>query len=566
VLTVRPFEALRPWSLSWELLVTLVLGVTARFLAFRVFNRVRVALDSALYVAATFAFGLVPAAWVVLLALTADAVVRTLRGSGVAARGLSPMRYVFAQGAYSGGLPALVLLWVGIAFNVDGRHPHSDLTLLWLLPAFGGSFLFVHYLVAGGAHWFSVAVPKELWREFLYRVAFAEASLVPLSLAMVLGYNHQGTAYFLLLGCSGLLFTWIFRNARVAREKLAARVQELQTLNKVGHIISGSLQRDVLLKNISTETLRLVGHSSRFLIGLLDEEREVAQYEMFDDHGRYRQLAAPADEGLSGYIMQTRMPLLMGDVQRQHQRVANSGEHVDSEYRSWLGVPLVTYDEVMGVMSVQSKQRDAYTEDHLRVLKSIADQAAVALENSRLYELATVDGLTRLFVRRQFDHRLLEEWRRARRYDYPFALGILDVDNFKEINDTHGHQAGDRVLRAAASVLRRNMRGPDLAGRYGGEEFAFLLPRTTVAQACQVAERIRAEIAAMRSDVSGVSVAITTSIGVAGYPESGPADVEELIAQADEALYQAKRSGKNRIATAPSKDVERPRTVEAGRS
>jgi diguanylate cyclase (GGDEF)-like protein len=471
---------------------------------------------------------------------------------------------VVARAVHSGGLPALVIILVGIAFNVDGRHPHTDGTLLWLLPAFGVSFLIVHYLLAGGTHWFTGTVPKDLWRDFLIGVTVAEASLVPLALAMVLGYNHQGTAYFLLLGCSGLLFNLIFRNARIAREKLAARVQELQTLITVGRIISGSLERDVLLENISSEALRLVGHSSRFLIGLLDEDRKVAEYELFDDTGeRTRQLTTSADEGLSGYIMQTRMPLLMGNVQRDYEKVAKSGEYNDPEFHSWLGVPLVTYDEVIGVVSVQSKQRNAYSEDHLRVLMSIADQAAVALENSRLYELATVDGLTRLLVRRHFDQRLQEEWRRAQRYDDRFALGILDLDSFKELNDRYGHQTGDQALRAAAAALRRNMRGPDLAGRYGGEEFAFLLPRTTVKEACTVAERIRADIEALRLDVAGPPIEITASIGVAGHPESGAANVDELIARADEALYQAKRSGKNRIVAASSRKADGPRVAEA---
>ncbi|MEE8407998.1 MAG: sensor domain-containing diguanylate cyclase [Myxococcota bacterium] len=565
-LTIWPQAAFRPWHLSWEFLVTLALPIVARFLAFRVFQRVRIALDTVFYVAATFVFGVVPAAWFVLVALSCDALVRSIRGSGVAVPGLSPWRHIVAQTIHSGGLPALVLLVVGALFNVDGMAPHTDITVTWLLPLVAVTFLIVHYLLAGGSHWFTGTPPQELWREFLMRVTLAELALVPLALAMALGYNHMGISYFLLLGFTGILGNYVFRQSRISREKLHDRVMELTVLVKVGHIIAGSLERRNLLRNISTEALRLVGHSSRFLIGTLEEDRKRACYEYFEESGeRYKQVTADATEGLSGWIMQNRRALRLDNVQLEYERYAKSGKYNDPEYQSWLGVPLITYDEVMGVMAVQSKQANAYTEEHLRVMTSIADQASVALENSRLYELATIDGLTNLLVRRHFDHRLSEEWRRSQRYDYPFALGIFDLDNFKELNDTYGHQAGDKVLRATAAVVRNNMRGPDLAGRYGGEEFAFLLPRTQVNEACTVAERIRAEVEALEIDASGTRLTITTSIGVAGYPESGVTGVDELVARADEALYQAKRSGKNRIAASPERSPGESCAVADGR-
>jgi diguanylate cyclase (GGDEF)-like protein len=217
-----------------------------------------------------------------------------------------------------------------------------------------------------------------------------------------------------------------------------------------------------------------------------------------------------------------------------------------------LGVPLVVYDEVVGMISVQTDQPEAYNEDTGRILSRIAEQAAVALENSRLYELATVDGLTHLLVRRHFDLRLEEEWERALRYGGHFAAGILDLDDFKELNDRYGHPAGDWMLRAAANTVNKNMRAADLAGRYGGEEFAFLLPRTTLAEACTVAERIRSDIEDLVVEHSGAVLQVRASIGVAAYPESGVRDVDELIARADEALYQAKGAGKNRVVAAPT--------------
>jgi diguanylate cyclase (GGDEF)-like protein len=206
------------------------------------------------------------------------------------------------------------------------------------------------------------------------------------------------------------------------------------------------------------------------------------------------------------------------------------------------------YDDVVGVMSVQSEDYGVYTNDHLRVLMTIGDQAAVALENARLYELATVDGLTGLFVRRYFDHRLDEEWERSHRYSNPFVVVIFDLDNFKKINDTYGHQVGDKVLRSSGKVIRNNMRSIDIAARYGGEEFAFLLPRTDLKEALAVAERIRQDISQEEVSVDSGVLTVTASIGLAGYPDSNCESASELLSQADEALYQAKRAGKNRVA------------------
>jgi diguanylate cyclase (GGDEF)-like protein len=186
--------------------------------------------------------------------------------------------------------------------------------------------------------------------------------------------------------------------------------------------------------------------------------------------------------------------------------------------------------------------------DHLRLLEAISGQAAVAIQNARLYELATVDGLTGLYVRRYFDARLKEELLRAHRFGAEFALIIMDLDGFKQLNDRYGHPIGDRVLREIAQVVRRNMRGIDIAARYGGEEFAFILPRTGLVDAHVVAERIRVDVADHRVVLSDQTVLrVTASFGVAGYPESGGGDAAAMVHRADVALYRAKATGKNRV-------------------
>ncbi|MBC7793596.1 MAG: GGDEF domain-containing protein, partial [Clostridia bacterium] len=348
-------------------------------------------------------------------------------------------------------------------------------------------------------------------------------------------------------------------------EKLDERVGELAAIVNVGRLLSGSLERRTLITNIASETVRLVGSASRFVIGSFDARHENIVVDAVlrgDTRGVERRTTraarsiepvhrslVPRGFGLPGWVMQNRRPLLLTDVQTECHAYVTSPKEIP-KCVSWLGVPLTIYDEVFGVMAVESDSPLAYNADHLRVLTIIADHAAVALENARLYELATVDGLTGLFVRRYFDQRLNEEWRRGARYGQEFALGILDLDNFKRLNDTYGHQIGDQVLRGAATVLRDNMRGADLAGRYGGEEFAFILPRTTVNEAHVMAERIRKDIEMLNLELNGQQITVTCSIGIAGYPECNASDASTLLAFADQALYDAKAQGRNRVVAA----------------
>jgi diguanylate cyclase (GGDEF)-like protein len=178
----------------------------------------------------------------------------------------------------------------------------------------------------------------------------------------------------------------------------------------------------------------------------------------------------------------------------------------------------------------------------------LGGQAAVALENVRLHRLverqASTDGLTELANRRQFEEALAGEISRAERFGGTLALILADLDDFKQVNDRYGHQAGDDVLREFSEVLRETVRDIDVAARYGGEEFAVLLPQTDLAGAERLAERLRESMEARELEPApGAAFSVTSSFGVASFPEAGtPA---ALFAAADEALYRAKSAGKN---------------------
>ena len=168
----------------------------------------------------------------------------------------------------------------------------------------------------------------------------------------------------------------------------------------------------------------------------------------------------------------------------------------------------------------------------------------------QLRQQATFDELTKLNNRREFDRLIQDEWQRSVRFKHPFALVILDIDFFKRVNDTHGHQVGDEVLRHVASLLAGQVRIVDKLARYGGEEFALVMVEINRAEAREVVDRLRALLAETPyvSPEKNLTVEVTLSAGVATMPEDADT-VEQLIAAADEALYTAKRLGRNRVVT-----------------
>lgn len=180
-----------------------------------------------------------------------------------------------------------------------------------------------------------------------------------------------------------------------------------------------------------------------------------------------------------------------------------------------------------------------------RILRRSARLVALENDNRRLHELSITDGLTQLNNHRHFQDRLRDEFRRAQRYDDPLALILVDVDHFKAVNDQHGHMVGDEVLRAISGAMLEAVRETDFVARYGGEEFGVLLPKTHLAGALTVAERISVEVKRLRVGLGQLRV--TASFGVSSFPGRQVNSAEQLLKTADEALYRSKREGRNRI-------------------
>ena len=168
-------------------------------------------------------------------------------------------------------------------------------------------------------------------------------------------------------------------------------------------------------------------------------------------------------------------------------------------------------------------------------------------ESERHYRMAMEDSLTGFFARDFLLSRLEEEDQRARRYGGCFALLMLDLDGFKQINDRNGHLAGDHYLREIAATIRKQLRAADIPCRYGGDEFCLLLPQTGMAGARTIAERIRTAVATRAVQLEQRALRTTVSIGLAVFPQDGTGDLRSLIRKADEALYRAKGAGRDRV-------------------
>lgn len=226
---------------------------------------------------------------------------------------------------------------------------------------------------------------------------------------------------------------------------------------------------------------------------------------------------------------------------------------------SILVLPLVVQQRTLGTLVLGSKRKGAFAGAVRTILEVLASHLSVSLSNARmvrrLEELATLDGLTGLLNKRALLELAAQKLRSANRFGKKLSVLVCDIDFFKKVNDTYGHDIGDIVIRGFADVLRRNKRDTDILGRFGGEEFVIVCEETAEQGAIQLAERIRLELEATRFTTEQGEIAVTCSVGVTSYPTFGN-DWETLFKSADEALYVSKRGGRNRVTHASGKRLQ----------
>lgn len=248
-------------------------------------------------------------------------------------------------------------------------------------------------------------------------------------------------------------------------------------------------------------------------------------------------------------MKRTESPLLIPDIALYPAWSSLAG---DTQTHSYLGCPIKIKGKVAGFLSLENVKPGFFTREHVEKLQSFVDLAATAIENAHLQQeaqkMAISDELTALFNRRGLMDLGRREIDRARRFDHPLSVAIMDLDNFKSINDTYGHIAGDQMLNQVADCCRSGFREIDIIARYGGDEIVVLLIENNLDQAYQIANRFRESIAARVFKTDAGNLSTTISIGVAELTKEMD-NLTELIDTADRALYMAKEAGRNRIMT-----------------
>lgn len=336
-----------------------------------------------------------------------------------------------------------------------------------------------------------------------------------------------------------------------AKKELDRKIFELYTLYNVSKVMNTTFETEQLL-------VRLVGDISknmnihRVVIMLLDDktqELSAASYTDFVKEGLLK-FRRRIGEGLYGLVVQTGMSRLIRDVDTEPD--LNKADILSPDIQSIIAVPFGRREKVLGLLCAFKDRPQSFEWYDLELFRTVAEHVAVALENAKLFQetkqQAITDGLTGLYNHKFFREQIKAELERAERYNHNLSLLILDVDNFKNYNDTYGHPRGDEILTGIAELIRKNIRGADIPCRYGGEEFAVILPETGKEAATTLADRVRKTISEYpfpfrESQPLG---AITVSIGVASYPADDK-NTEEIIRKADDAMYRAKEGGRNRV-------------------
>lgn len=230
---------------------------------------------------------------------------------------------------------------------------------------------------------------------------------------------------------------------------------------------------------------------------------------------------------------------------------------IPSSKKTLLNQPLTVNEQKLGIVSFARFSDKGFKKNQVRLLSTLSNQTALALKNAsehcEINELASIDSLTKTFNHRVFHDLLEREFNRYKRYKNSLSLIMLDIDYFKNVNDSWGHQIGDQILKELAFLITQCIRQIDIIARYGGEEFAIILPETSIEHAYILAERMRKKIASHRFNYFKKSLSITISLGVSNSSSLRIKDKDGLIYSADEALYLAKRKGRNQTCISKGK-------------
>lgn len=387
---------------------------------------------------------------------------------------------------------------------------------------------------------------KKYWTESSILELVSYFVMIPFAIFFANVYLKYGTYIFFYHVIPLILLAYFIKAFR----DLYKANQRLNALYEMVKIINSKLDLDKTLEAIVYETEKVVTVSG-IAIYLKDENGFLVneKKKCSDEAKSAFKDVYMNNEGLIGKAVYEGKSVIIDNLKRdKYYFDRNISDYFDSA----IVVPIKNTDKIIGCLSVFQNEVNAFDGESLKIMEALSEQSSIAIMNAKRYfeisKKSITDPLTKTYNRRFFDQVLHDSVTKSAADKTPVSLIMLDVDKFKNINDTYGHVIGDIVLCEIASRIKSCVRNNDIVARYGGEEFSVILPNLTAEQACVIAERIRYEVSSkpIKTDVGDIT--ITVSAGVADYPNKAES-AEKLISHADRALYAGcKTKGRDRVA------------------
>lgn len=490
---------------------------------------------------------------------------------------------------HNGSMTALMLLVAGhVYLALGGQYPFESLT-----PR-AGIALLVMAVVAQAVNISLMALffrfdGREVRRIVTPAYALSDLIFVPAGVLAALLYNSGAHAAFVLFVALMIVFVLSFNSIGHSLSVSNPALGPIAKLFDLGRVLHGARRIEELGERIIAETRSLV-RFDEFYFALVDRERGVLELRVHERRGeRLSGRTKPLDGGVFGWVVESREPMLVEDWSRASDALKRRAQETEKETGSFIVVPLIEQDQVIGLLSVQHTQTEAYSLADLHLMQKLAEQVAQAVadalafedledyrrdlearvvertqelekankekerliaalrERSRALERESQeDALTGIANRRFFGKRLAAEIEVAQAVNQPLTVAIADLDCFKLVNDKLGHPIGDEALRRSAGLMRGLCRESDLLARIGGDEFALLLPGTSLQDAIDLCEKLRRAVDAHDWRAVHPDLRVSVSIGLSQWDGAGQG--EDLLEAADAQLYVAKLQGRNRVA------------------